>query len=124
MQQMAILAALAGYFVFLFHMLKKNRLNLRYTLVWFLTGLVMCVLALFPRILTCFSVWFGFEVPANTLFSFLFFFMFIILISLTTIVSKQNESIKRLVQYVALLDKQIRDMAAEAKQRNHSGEAS
>lgn len=124
MQQIAILVVLLGYFIFLLYMLKRNKLSLRYTLIWLLTGFVMSVLALFPRLLTYFAVLLGFEVPANALFSFLFFFTFVILISLTTIVSKQNESIKHLVQYIAILDKRVRDMDTEGKKDHSSNKAS
>lgn len=124
MQQMAVLLVLVGYFIFLFYMLKKNRLNLRYTLIWFLTGLVMSVLAICPKLLTFFATVLGFEVPANALFSFLFFFTFIILISLTSIVSKQNESIKHLVQHIAILEKRVRDMEAEEGQEHRAGKVS
>jgi hypothetical protein len=34
----------------------------------------------------------------------------IILMSLTSIISKQNESIKQLVQYTALLEKRVREV--------------
>lgn len=124
MQQIAILVVLLGYFIFLLYMLKRNKLSLRYTLIWLLTGFVMSVLALFPRLLTYFAVLLGFEVPANALFSFLFFFTFVILISLTTIVSKQNESIKHLVQYIAILDKRVRDMDTEGKKDHSTSKAS
>lgn len=109
----AILLAIALYFVILIVLLRKKQLTLRYTLLWLFSGLVMLVLTLFPHLLGGISSMLGFQVQTNALFAILFFFTLLILMSLTSIISRQNEYIKRLVQQTALLEKRLRDLEAK-----------
>ena len=106
----SILLALIIYFVILAVLLKKKRLALWYTLLWLFSGVVMLVLLIFPQLLNTLTKLLGIELQSNALFAMLFFCVLIILVSLTSIISKQNESIKELVQYTAMLEKRLRDI--------------
>ena len=108
--QIVVLLAVLVYFLLLFHLLKKKSLNLKYTLLWILSGLVMLLLAIFPGFLNWFSNLIGVYEPTNALFAIVFFCVIIILMSLTAIVSKLNEKNKRLIQSVALLEKRVREL--------------
>lgn len=108
--QIAMLLAVAVYFFFLFHLLKKKRLNIKYTLLWIFSGVLMLILALFPRILDVFAKMIGIYEPTNALFAVIFFCIIIILMSLTAIVSKMSEQNKRLTQTIALIEKRLRDL--------------
>lgn len=111
--RIAILIAIVAYFVMLAVLLRQKRLALRYTLLWMLSGLVMLVLTIFPQLLFLLSTFLGIQVQSNALFAILFFCVLIILVSMTSIASKQNEYIKRLVQHTAQLEKRIRDLEAD-----------
>lgn len=106
----AILVAILGYFVILVVLLKQKRLTLRYTLLWLFSGLVMLLLSIFPQLLNGITRLLGIQLQSNALFAMLFFCVLMILVSLTSIISKQNESIKQLTQYTALLEKRIREL--------------
>lgn len=108
--QIVVLAAVVLYFVFLMQLLIKRRLNLKYTLLWLATGLVLLVFALLPGLLGFFASLTGFEVPSNGLFVLLHFCTLVLLISMTAIVSKLNEKEKRLIQTIALLERRIREL--------------
>lgn len=108
--QIVVLAAVVLYFVFLMQLLIKRRLNLKYTLLWLATGLVLLVFALLPGLLGFFASLIGFEVPSNGLFVLLHFCTLVLLISMTAIVSKLNEKEKRLIQTIALLERRIREL--------------
>ncbi len=109
----AILLAIAVYFILLVVLLKQKRLTLRYTLLWLFCGAVLLLLSLFPQLLGLVTSLLGFQVESNALFAILFFFVLLILMSLTSIISKQNEAIKRLTQHAALLEKRLRDLEAK-----------
>lgn len=106
--RIAMLLAVVIYFLLVFHLLKKKSLNLKYTLLWMLSGVLMLLLAIFPQILTVFAKLVGIYEPTNALFAMIFFCMIVILMSLTAIVSKLNEKNKRLIQSFALLEKRVR----------------
>lgn len=108
--QITMLIAVGLYFLIVFRLLKKKTLNLKYTLLWLASGIIMLTLAIFPQILGWFAALVGIYEPTNALFAFMFFCVIIILMSITAIVSKLNEKSKRLVQSIALLEKRVREL--------------
>jgi hypothetical protein len=92
------------------YLLRKNALSLRYTLIWLFSILVMLVVSIFPGILVFISEIFGFQVASNALFALILGFLLIILLSLTSIASRQNEKIKTLAQVIAILEKRVREL--------------
>ena len=113
--QIVMLLAVAVYFALLFLLLKKKSLHLKYTLLWIFSGILMLVLALFPHLLDWLAALIGIYEPTNALFSLVFFCVIIILMSLTAIVSKQNERTKRIAQAIALLEKRVRELEEKNK---------
>ena len=90
-------------------LLKKKRLELKYTLLWLLCGCVMLLLGLFPNTLTKVSQLLGVYSPTNALFAIVSVSLIFLCLSLTIIVSKQKTEIKRLAQSMAILDKRLRE---------------
>ena len=114
--QIALLLAIVVYFLILFSFLKKKKLNLKYTLLWIFSGLLMLLIALCPNIVRVLADLLGIQLPVNALFALGFFCVILILMSQTVIISRLNERIKQLTQRFALLEKRVRD--AEEKQEN------
>ena len=105
-----MLLAILVYFAILILLVRKNSMRLKYSLLWFFAGLVMLLLAVFPGILYGFSKLVGISMPVNALYAFMFFCVIIILVALTSIVSSQNEKLKKLTQNQALLEERIREL--------------
>lgn len=105
-----ILIGVFIYFYCIFYFLKKKALSLKYSLLWITTGIIMGIIALFPQIIYVFVKWIGIQTPVNGLYAICIFMMMLILISLTSIVSKQTERIKNLTQYIAILEKNVREL--------------
>lgn len=108
--QIAMLIAVGLYFLIVFRLLKKKTLNLKYTLLWLASGIIMLALAAFPQMLGWFAALVGIYEPTNALFAFMFFCVIIILMSITAIVSNLNEKNKKLIQSIALLEKRVREL--------------
>lgn len=103
----AILIILA--LLFIFHMIKKRKLELKYALAWvFVLGIVL-VVNLFPSILNILSYILGIATPVNTLFVLAFCFSIVLIFVLTVAVSRLAEKVKRLSQAVAILEKKIEE---------------
>ncbi len=98
------------YFLLIFSLLRRKTLSLRYTLLWIFGGIGMGILLIFPELLNWFIHLVGIQLASNGLFAIILVFILIILISITSIVSKQSDHIKRLVQDNALLEKRIREL--------------
>jgi len=90
--------------------IKKKRLALKYALIWLFAGICMGVLLVFPKTIFVLGKILGVEVPANGLFLCVIFFLVLISLSLTAIVSKQTDKINILIQENAILEKRVREI--------------
>ncbi len=110
------------YFLLIFTLLKRRTLSLKYTLLWIFGGIGMAVLIIFPQLLTWFIHIVDIKLASNGVFAIILFFVLIILISITSIVSKQSDNIKRLVQENALMEKRIRELEDKIEKQEASSE--
>jgi len=108
--QRFLIIAILIYFVILVYLISRKSLNLKYTLLWIFSGIVMFIMVLFPAILEDIIKFLGIVDLTNGLFALLNFFIMLILMSMTGIVSKINDKNKALVQQCALLEKRIREL--------------
>lgn len=108
--QIIMIISVLLYFTCLIFLLKKRSLNIKYTLLWIFSGVLMLLLAVFPEILNRFATIVGVYDPTNALFALILFCIIIILMSLTAIVSKLNEKNKQLAQAIAKIEKRLRDI--------------
>jgi len=108
--QYVFIIAVVFFFGIIIFFLRKNAFSLKYTLLWLISGLIMLLVSIFPGILVFISKIFGFQVASNALFTLMLGFFLIILLSLTSIVSRQTEKIKTLAQTIALLEKRVREL--------------
>lgn len=108
--RMALLIGIAIYFVCIFFLLKKRSLNLKYTLLWIFLGIVFLLVVIFPVILQVPMHMIGVVEWTNGLFALLLLILMIIDMSITAIVSKMNDRMRKLVQQCALYEKRIREL--------------
>lgn len=113
-----LVAGIIIYFTIVFKLLKKRRLQLKYSLLWMVMGIIMALLVLFPKLLNLLCDLFGIVGTMNGLFCFSIGFILMLLMSLTSIVSRQSYRITRLVQENALLEKKIRDLELEKNKKS------
>ena len=108
--RVVLIIALIIYFAIVLIFLKNKTLELRYTLLWLAAGVVLAILVAWPQLLSwCVSL-IGIQSNMNGLFVMAFAFVIMIMMSLTSIVSKQANKIKILVQELAIMDKKIREL--------------
>ncbi|MCI9176148.1 MAG: DUF2304 domain-containing protein [Lachnospiraceae bacterium] len=89
------------------NMIRKNKLDLRYGLIWILVGLCVVVLDFCPGLLNFLTDMMGIELPINMLFFLGFCFSLIIIFGLTKTVSELSHKVKRLTQEIALLKEEL-----------------
>lgn len=98
------------YFLIIIYFVNKKTLDLKYTLLWLAAGVCMGFLILFPDTLVYFAKLVGIQTPIYSLFVAILFFVIIILMSLTSIASKQTAKIRKLTQQIAIYEKRIREL--------------
>ena len=113
--QLFMICAEVLYFVLIFTFLKKKTLSLKYTFLWLFAGLVMVIFTIFPMLFVNLIKLCGVTSIMNGLFALCIFFIIIILMSLTSIVSKQTDRIRTLTQENAILEKRLRELEEKDK---------
>lgn len=108
--KMVMLVVIALFFIGVMGLLKRHRLQLRYTLLWLFCAFLLFLMILFPQIMTWIGKLVGIQTTMNTLYVFLIGFLIILCLSLTSIVSMQKKEIKTLDQNIALNERRIRNL--------------
>ena len=102
--------AVVCYFIIILYYLKKRMLELKYTLIWLAAGVVMGIMLIFPDLLEWFRSLLGIESNMNALYILCFAFIIMILMTLTSIVSRQMLKIRVLIQEISMLEKRVREL--------------
>lgn len=111
-----LIAAILVYFIIVISLLKRKKLALKYTLLWLFVGVILAIFAVFPQLLKYISDFLGFVNSMNALYAFMIAFAFMLILSLTSIVSNQSQRIRQLTQHLAILEKRIRELENEDEQ--------
>lgn len=115
--RISLVLVLIIYFILILLILKKREISLKYTLLWLFAGLCMGILVIWPKSLTIIISIIGIQGSMNGLFILAIAFVIAILMSITSIVSKQSEKIRSLTQTIAILEKKIREQEEELKKK-------
>lgn len=113
--RITLCVAVICYFIIILYYLKKKMLDLRYTLLWILAGVVMALMVFFPQLLVWFIRLLGIQSNMNGLFILLLAFSIMLLMMLTAIVSRTSMKIRVLIQENAILEKRIRELETIVK---------
>ncbi|MBU3197502.1 DUF2304 domain-containing protein [Clostridium algidicarnis] len=119
--QLQVILALVsiGFFIFIYKMITNYKMDLRHSLVWVLSSLVFIVMSIFPSILVSVSRLIHIEEPVNTIFLLVIFFLLLVTFTLTLTISKRSNSIKDLVQEVAILKLKVEELSKKDNERDN-----
>jgi hypothetical protein len=109
--RVSITAAIAAVILLLviFELIRSRRLQERYALLWLLTGLVIFVLAVWRGLLSEFADLIGIAYPPSALFVLASFFVLVVLLHYSTVISKLSEQNTVLAQRLAILENRLKD---------------
>ena len=102
--QARIIAAVLAivFMLMILELIRRNRLQERYSVIWFIAGVAMLAGAAFPDLLRLLAEAFGVRDVTIALFSLLFLLLLGLALSFSVIASRQAEQITRLAQEQAL----------------------
>lgn len=95
------------FFITIF--VKKSKISVRYSLIWYFICIILIALTLFPELLGNVTNLLKIRVASNMIFALMLVGLFVINISLTIIVSEQKEQIRNLIQELSIVKKRIKD---------------
>lgn len=109
--------AIISFFICIFYLIKKKLLTLKYSLMWLFSGIVVLLIILFPEVFSSLMMKLGIINPSNGLFAICIFLFMMMLLMLTSVISKLNAKIKRLIQSMGIIEKRIRDLEERENMR-------
>lgn len=114
--QITLSIAVVCYFIIILYYLKRKMLELKYTLIWLAAGAIMGIMIYFPELLVRFVRVLGIESNMNGLYILCIAFIMMILMTLTSIASRQQLKIRILIQEISMLEKRIRELEVTAEE--------
>jgi hypothetical protein len=107
--KISIVAAVAAVILLLviFELIRSRRLQERYALLWLLTGAVILVLAIWRGALEQLASLVGISYPPSALFVLVSFFVLLLLLHYSTVISKLSEQNMILAQRLAQLEHRV-----------------
>lgn len=113
--QVILICALLVILVLLINAVKKNKLDIKYSLVWLFLAVALIVLTVFKNLLVILSDMLGIASPVNMLFLCGFVFSLLIIYTLTVALSKLSYRVRKLAQEIALLHNQLEQLSEKQK---------
>ncbi len=92
----------------IYHNLKKEKILLKYALVWFASCFLMIICALTPNLMIQIANFLGIEKASNMIFLFAIGINLIITFILTIMVSNQKSKITTLVEEIGIIKEEMR----------------
>jgi hypothetical protein len=94
---------------FVVEAIRRHRLNERYAILWLGASAVFMALAVHRPLLDWIAVSLGVSYPPSLLFLVAFLFLMGIVLHYSLVISSHRDSIRRLVQAVALLERALEE---------------
>jgi hypothetical protein len=118
MQLLQILAisACIVLFIFIVEAIRRDRLNVRYAILWLGSAGVLLGLSIHRPLLDWVARLLGVSYPPSLLFLVAFLFLLSIVLHYSLVLSSHRDSIRRLTQTIALLQRAVEE-EREARQR-------
>ena len=95
------------FLLIILNLIRKNKLNFKYALLWIALAIIMVIALLVPDCLFALSKLLGFEVMSNMLYLIAILVLLLICLSLTIFISKQSNMITLLTQEISILKTKI-----------------
>lgn len=111
--QLPSLAILLAFLAWVVWLIRKQKLNLRESLLWLLSTLVATIFTAFPRLLAVAAGAIGVKVPANAVFGVGLLYVAVNVLSVTLVASSNASRVRRLAQECALLRAEVAALRSE-----------
>lgn len=102
--QTILIVGIVLILLFILNMIRKRKLELKYSIVWLIVLSLLLVAACMPERLHQVASYLGIYSPVNMIFFLGFVFLLVIIYVLTVTVSRLSARIRRLAQIVAMLN--------------------
>jgi hypothetical protein len=119
--RVSIIAAIATIIllVVIFELIRSRRLQERYAMLWLLSGIVILILSVWRGALSRLADLVGIAYPPSALFVLFSFFILVLLLHYSTVISRLSDQNRILAQRLALLQNDLEAVRSD-RTRNRS----
>jgi len=111
--QVVAVAVSLGFLLAVLELVRRRRLTEEYSFLWIGFALLLLVLSLWREILHAVARWLGVFYPPAVLLLALLLFVFVASLYFSVVISRQRRQIERLVEDVAILAAEVREVRQE-----------
>jgi hypothetical protein len=116
--EVVAVAACLGLMLLVFELVRRHEIKEKYSFLWFLTGASLIMLAVKRDWLAGLSRLIGVYYPPSALFLVLSFFMIVMLVHFSMVISKLLTQNQKLAQKVALLEAEVESRRVAQRARD------
>ncbi len=106
--------------IFIFWLLKRGTLSVKYSLLWLACGGALLIFAVFPYLVYVIRDILNMVMPSNVVFMLAIGFVMLVLLSLSAGISEVVDKSKRQTQSIALLELRVRELEEKLKQQEEN----
>lgn len=119
--QIILIVGIVLLLLFILNMIRKRKLELKYSLVWLIVLVFLLVIACMPEKLQEIANALGIYSPVNMIFFLGFVFSLVIIFVLTVTVSRLSARIRRLAQIVAMMNRYMGEEEPDGEENTVDG---
>lgn len=91
------------WIIALFYLIKKNKLPVKYSLIWFVPTGILLILIIFPGVISYFTKLLGMVSSTNMIIGIILTILLLITLILTLIIANLKRKVNLLIQEVSIL---------------------
>lgn len=104
-----------AFIIFIINLVRKNKLDEKYSILWLFASGVILIVALFPSIITIIAQKFNVFYPPTLMLLFAIIVLGAYIVHITVVITKQNKMIVKLTQELGILKEEISKQKKEEK---------
>lgn len=104
------------FILFVMHLVRKNKLEEKYSILWLIASIVILVVSLFPGIITTVANKFNVYYPPSLMLLFAIIILGAYIIHISVVITKQNKMIVKLTQELGILKEKVKDEDKNSKE--------
>lgn len=108
--RIVLLLGSVGLFAFILYLIKKGKLEVKYSIIWMAFSAAMLMFAICPYLVLIMGDIVGVMDPVNFMFLSQIVFILLILLSVSAVISGFSQKIKKMAQANAFLEKRVREL--------------
>ncbi|MCB5273867.1 hypothetical protein BJG92_01392 [Arthrobacter sp. SO5] len=106
------LIVVVAILIYVFEMLRRQKLREKYAVLWIIVGIGTLILSIFPQLLDKASSFVGIQIPANLLFIMTLILLVGVCLHLSHEQSQAEDEVRILAEEVAILRSDLQDLQA------------